>query len=138
MRLCTFDKTKLSDIFFFEADRNYTTVYYGNGSHDVYSLPLKRFHEFLLHEPGFVRIHRSYLVNRRFIKTIASDHIQLDNGQLLPVARRRGGMVFKISTMSMEENKHQYSGKDFSLLTLLANASFSQQFSVKPSHRHHQ
>jgi DNA-binding LytR/AlgR family response regulator len=89
MRLFTFDKTKLADIFFFEADRNYTTVYYDNGHRDVYTIPLKRFHEFLLHEPDFVRIHKSYLVNRQFIKTIARDHIQLYNGQQLPVARRR-------------------------------------------------
>jgi len=92
MRLFTFDKTKLSEIFFFEADRNYTTVYYGNGRHDVYSVPLKRFHEFLLHEPGFVRIHKSYLVNRQFIKTIARRHILLHNGVELPVARRRKGV----------------------------------------------
>ena len=89
MRLFTFDKTKLADIFFFEADRNYTTVYYDNGHRDVYSLPLKRFHEFLLHEPSFVRIHKSYLVNRQFIKTIARKHILLQNDLELPVARRR-------------------------------------------------
>lgn len=89
MRLFQFDKTKLSDIFFFEADRGYTTVYYLNGHCDVYTLPLKRFHEFLLHEPDFVRIHKSYLVNRQFIKTIKRRHILLHNGIELPVARRR-------------------------------------------------
>lgn len=89
MRLLPFDKTKLPDIFFFEADRNYTTVYYLNGHRDVYTLPLKRFHEFLLHEPNFVRIHKSYLVNRQFIKTIARDHVRLYNGKQLPLARRR-------------------------------------------------
>lgn len=89
MRLFIFDKTKLPDIFFFEAERNYTTVYYFNGHRDVYTLPLKRFAEFLLHEPGFVRIHKSYLVNRQFIKTIARTHILLHNGMELPVARRR-------------------------------------------------
>lgn len=89
MRLFHFDKTRLPEVSFFEAERNYTTVYYGNGHRDVYSLPLKRFHEFLLHEPSFVRIHKSYLVNRQFIKTIARRHILLHNGLELPVARRR-------------------------------------------------
>lgn len=89
MRFLQFDKDKLADVFLFEAERNYTMVYYHNGHRDVYSFPLKRFHEFLLNEPSFVRIHKSYLVNRRYIKSIARDHIQLHNGQFLPVARRK-------------------------------------------------
>ena len=89
MRLFPFDKTRLSEVSFFEADRGYTTIYYDNGHRDVYTLPLKRFHEFLLHEPDFVRIHKSYLVNRQFIKTIARRHILMHNGMELPVARRQ-------------------------------------------------
>lgn len=89
MRLFFFDSAKLPHVSFFEADRNYTTAHYHNGTHDVFSLPLKRFHEFLEDEPSFIRIHKSYLVNRQFIKTIARRYILLHNGRELPVARRR-------------------------------------------------
>ena len=91
MRFLQFDKDKLADVFLFEAERNYTVVYYYNGHRDVYCLPLKRFHELLLNEPSFERIHKSYLVNRLYIKAITRDYVQLHNGQLLPVARRREG-----------------------------------------------
>lgn len=38
---------------------------------------------------GFIRIHKSYLVNYRFIKSISSASILLDNGRLLPASRIR-------------------------------------------------
>lgn len=38
---------------------------------------------------GFIRIHKSYLVNYRFIKSISAAGILLDDGRLLPVSRIR-------------------------------------------------
>jgi two-component system LytT family response regulator len=46
--------------------------------------------EDLLPQDGFVRVHRSYLVNRAFIAERPSDtYLLLQNGQVVPVSRRR-------------------------------------------------
>jgi two-component system LytT family response regulator len=36
---------------------------------------------------GFLRIHKSHLVNRRFIRTISAADLQLVNGSVVPVGR---------------------------------------------------
>lgn len=36
---------------------------------------------------GFIQIHRSYLVNMRFMKMVRTNEVELDNGEILPVSR---------------------------------------------------
>ena len=38
--------------------------------------------------PGFIRIHKSYLVNRKYIRTISAGTVVLANGGILPVSRK--------------------------------------------------
>ena len=38
--------------------------------------------------PMFVRIHKSYLVNRRHIRSISAGVVVLSNGDVLPVSRK--------------------------------------------------
>ncbi len=42
-----------------------------------------------LNEDMFVRCHRSYLVSLLHINTISKEKIQLDNGNIIPISRRR-------------------------------------------------
>ena len=42
-----------------------------------------------LHPYGFIRIHKSYLVNYRYIKNIQTNCVVLDNKKKLPVSRYR-------------------------------------------------
>lgn len=42
-----------------------------------------------LNEDLFIRCHRSYIVSLLHIKTIGRDEIQLDNGEIIPLSRRR-------------------------------------------------
>ena len=37
----------------------------------------------------YIRVHRSYLVNYKYIRRINSDHILLDDGRSLPMSRLR-------------------------------------------------
>ena len=37
--------------------------------------------------PNFIRIHRSYIINRNYIKSFAGDQIQLINGERFPIGR---------------------------------------------------
>ena len=42
-----------------------------------------------LHPYGFIRIHKSYLVNYRYIKNIQTTYVVLDSKKQLPVSRYR-------------------------------------------------
>ncbi len=43
---------------------------------------------FAIKYPMFVRIHKSYLVNRRHIRTISAGMVVLSNGDVLPISRK--------------------------------------------------
>lgn len=76
-------------IVYLEADRNYTVIYYHDSHKDMFSLTLKRFAELLADDAAFVRIHRSYLVNRQYIAEVTPDNVVMRSGVVLPLARRR-------------------------------------------------
>lgn len=42
---------------------------------------------------GFIRCHRSYLVNLRYVKSVGKTEITLDNGEIVPMSRREYGNV---------------------------------------------
>ena len=52
----------LDDIFYFEADGSYTTIYHKNGK-DLAVKKIKHFEDLLSSDNRFFRIHRSYFVN---------------------------------------------------------------------------
>lgn len=80
---------------YLQAARNYTILYFEDGSREVYSKTLKLF-EASLPAEHFVRISKSYLVRRDYIDGyVTKKEIRLKNGVPLKVARRR-----KISTSS--------------------------------------
>jgi len=74
---------------YLQAARNYTILYFEDGSRQVYSKTLKLF-EASLPAEHFVRISKSYLVRRDYIRThLSKSEIILQNGLRLHVARRR-------------------------------------------------
>ncbi|MER0442829.1 LytTR family DNA-binding domain-containing protein [Emticicia sp. W12TSBA100-4] len=79
-----------SDILFLESRINYTLVYYKNGKTELLSYTLKKVEAQLASTKStFLRIHRSFLVNQEHIKRCNDTNVQLSNGIILPVARRR-------------------------------------------------
>lgn len=46
-----------------------------------------------LEPAGFIRVHRSYLVNYRFIRRIEGQDVELDDGNRIPISRGRTGEV---------------------------------------------
>lgn len=81
----------IEEIVLLEGDGNYTLLHLSNGRKVMVSKTLKQF-ENVLCEGHFARIHKSYLINLKYLirydlKTEA--HVQLRNGSKIEVSRRR-------------------------------------------------
>ena len=86
-----FDVIDTSNIVFVEADSNYSIFHLKQGEKLVTAKPLKDIEE-LLNGKEFIRIHKSVLVNFRYIKSYSNKNgwqIFLSDGTVLPVSRRR-------------------------------------------------
>lgn len=76
----------IKDILYISAEDKYLVVhtiqgnYLDRGSLQEYEERLKKY--------GFYRIHRKYLMNMRYHKSIVSGRVTLSNGETIPVSRR--------------------------------------------------
>ena len=73
-----------------EGDGNYTRFYLTDGRHVIVSRTLKDF-DVLLEPRGFLRVHRSHLVNPVFVRMFMNRDggiLLLDNGDEVPVSQR--------------------------------------------------
>jgi two-component system, LytTR family, response regulator len=80
----------IDDIFYLEADNNYTTVHTTGGKHLV-SRTLREY-ETILGEVGFFRINRSHLINMKFLKSYIKStppSVELTNGTKLKLSSSR-------------------------------------------------
>jgi two-component system, LytTR family, response regulator len=81
----------LQDITDFESDRCYTLVHRSGGEQILISKTLKEFDD-MLSESGFLRVHKSYLINLMHISRFEKHeggYIILTNGRKIPVASRK-------------------------------------------------
>ena len=80
------------DIVYLKADVNYTEFYLKDGKKIISSFTLKH-HEADERLKGFIRVHKSYLVNQMYIGQYMSRQkdvrIYMINGKEIKVARRR-------------------------------------------------
>ena len=84
------DYIAISEIVYLEASSMYTSIYTTSDQQIIISKPLKEF-EFL-HEHGFYRTHRSFIVNTRKIKrfmVIEGTEVEIEGGTKIPVSRNR-------------------------------------------------
>jgi len=81
---------KTEDILRLEADKSYTQIHLFNKRPFIASKTLKHFEE-MLDEFGFIRTHKSHLVNPRHITRISSDNgfVLLSDGTKVEVSRRK-------------------------------------------------
>lgn len=76
-----------------ESSSNYSRVFFTDRPPLLVCKILQWFED-LLSCQSFVRVHRSHLVNRAFIAARPSDtYLVLQNGQVVPVSRRRKKVV---------------------------------------------
>jgi two-component system LytT family response regulator len=96
MKLCIpsikgFQVVELKDILFCEASGSYTNFYF-NYKHSVCTSKTIHEYEELLGDAGFVRIHKSYLVNLLHVKEYLRGEggsVVLSNNKELEVSRRK-------------------------------------------------
>ena len=82
------------DIKWIEAEGNYTTIYLSNDKRSVIRQSLSMLQE-QLPEEDFIRIHKSYVVNKKYIHQIKAGAIYVDNREL-PVGRSYQHLVVKL------------------------------------------
>ena len=84
-----------SEIVRCEGDDNYSHFYFISEKPIVVARTLKEYDE-ILQDHGFIRIHRSHLVNIKHISQVdKAGNICLKNGEILPVSRRRKNDVLR-------------------------------------------
>lgn len=89
-----------SEIMHCEGESNYTKFFLDSGKTLMVSHTLKDY-ESILGDYGFVRVHKSHLVNMKFVNRMDRDgFLWLQNGVSVPVSRRR-----KEEVMSMLKRK---------------------------------
>ena len=87
-------------IIHIESDSNYTRFNLKDGSRMLVSKTLKEF-EAQLSENQFIRVHNSYLVNRKYIaKCVKSDggYLVMTDGTLIPISKRKKQEIFALLT----------------------------------------
>lgn len=85
-----------NNALYMQASESYSLLKLYDGSTQVKTRPMKFFNK-ILSENGWCRIHKSFMVNPLYVKSVTIDRnaIQLQNGQILPISRRNKKEVLK-------------------------------------------
>lgn len=86
------------NIAYLQSEVNYTRIFLKDGKAYLEAKTLKHFNS-VLEGPEFIRIHKSYLVNRSQIVSITPDYVLLRNGLELPISRRKRRVLKKNHTL---------------------------------------
>jgi DNA-binding LytR/AlgR family response regulator len=81
---------------YLQAAESYCIMVLQNGKQNLKSRPMKHFEQYLGNF-GWLRIHRSFIVNPEFVKHVSENReaIFLQNGIELPISRRQRKAVLK-------------------------------------------
>lgn len=81
----------LNEITHLKAEGSYVNIFLKDGNKILVSRNIKDYETQLTGEEGFFRTHRSFLVNVRYIKSVATDYTEAEliNNQTVAIARER-------------------------------------------------
>lgn len=97
---------EVDKIMYLEACRCYCEIHIADGKKLVPSLPLSKVAEFLP-EDRFIRVHRSFVVNRKALKEIYGNIINLPNGEQLPIGREyRKALLSGVHVINTQNKKY--------------------------------
>ena len=80
----------IDDITYLESNGSYTVFHLKDKRHFIRSKNLKYFEDALMTYPKFIRVHKSYLINRDQVKAFrkGSQELELFSGAMVPVSIR--------------------------------------------------
>lgn len=86
----TLKKVFINDVILLKGDVNYTNLYLENGKQKLLAHPIKFFEPYL-ETHGFLRVHRSYMINPNHVKEYnqVDEFLMMTNGQKADISRRR-------------------------------------------------
>ena len=98
-KIDVFDKTKtysfkIKEIVYIEGDRNYQKIVLKDKTSQNIRVPLGTLED-KLREHGFLRIHKGYLLNYLYIRSIENEEIYLTTGISLPMSKKRKDEIMK-------------------------------------------
>lgn len=70
---------ELDNVLYFKADSSYTEIYFTDGGKIIISRTLKNIEEALNGNPDFLRSHKSYLINMKYV----SNYVKSDGGYIV-------------------------------------------------------
>jgi two-component system LytT family response regulator len=88
----------IQDIFFCESDGSYTNIYLADGS-KITASAILRDYEDMLADYGFFRVHKSYLINVRYIQKFEradGGYVIIKGDHKVPVASRKKEMLLEM------------------------------------------
>jgi len=86
----------IGKILYAEGNKNYQVIHRSDIA-ETYEvrIPMAQLEEKLA-EDGFIRIHKGFLVNYRYIRKFSSDSVILSNEEVLPLGRKKKDEVMKL------------------------------------------
>jgi DNA-binding LytR/AlgR family response regulator len=90
----TSSKVLISNVILIKGDINYTKFYMEGGKEKVVAHSIK-FFENHLETHGFLRVHRAFMINPKYVKTYNSEQevLTMSNGQIATISRRRKAVL---------------------------------------------
>lgn len=82
----------LDDILYFEGEGMYQRLFLRDGRQEQLSSRMDHL-ESALQEQGFLRLHKGFLVNYRYIAKLDRFEATLADGKKIPISRRRGSQI---------------------------------------------
>lgn len=82
----------VEEIIYFEADSSYCTLFLKNNKHIIISKPLKFFEDKLSREKTFIRPHKSFFINLKYVEEYQKQDggfLKLSTGKLIPISRNK-------------------------------------------------
>ncbi|MDR6560004.1 MULTISPECIES: LytTR family DNA-binding domain-containing protein [unclassified Arcicella] len=81
-------------IIMLEASGNYTLIHLKDGTNSLFAKCINAFED-ELNAQGFLRVHKSYIINPKYVvKYISKDNtIIMDNNLYAPISRRKMSMI---------------------------------------------
>ena len=97
----------IDQIMYIEGNKNYQTFYLKDGN--VFDARvLMGDLETKLKDQGFIRVHKGYLVNYLFIRSIGTNEVSLTNNKVLPLSSKRKDEIMQEYLKITRKNKSVY------------------------------